>query len=219
MRRVLVALCLALPSLTQAANLGTVGDIWPIREHDLLSVIRERLGEHFAGKTQERIQQELRDRVTDSVLNPAPIEGVRRAEARVVRAFDPAFVVQKDIADDKGNVFARKGQRVSPFDVLPTFNQTLVFIDGRDAAQLSWFRQRPRPGVMDKLILVGGNIKDSSDALDVRVYFDQGAVLVNKFGIRRVPAIVDQMPGKKLLRITEVAVADDGQEITKGQNP
>lgn len=216
MRRVLTALCLALPSLTQAANLGTVGDIWPIREHDLLSVIRERLGEHFAGKTQERIQQELRDRVTGSVLNPVPIEGVRRAEARVVRAFDPAFVVQKDIADDKGNVFARKGQRVSPFDVLPTFNQTLVFIDGRDAAQLSWFRQRPRPGVMDKLILVGGNIKDSSDALDVRVYFDQGAVLVNKFGIRRVPAIVDQMPGKKLLRITEVAVADDGQEITKG---
>ncbi|BEO88540.1 TPA: type-F conjugative transfer system protein TraW [Serratia marcescens] len=216
MRRVLAALCLALPSLTQAANLGTVGDIWPIREHDLLSVIRERLGEHFAGKTQERIQQELRDRVTGSVLNPVPIEGVRRAEARVVRAFDPAFVVQKDIADDKGNVFARKGQRVSPFDVLPTFNQTLVFIDGRDAAQLSWFRQRPRPGVMDKLILVGGNIKDSSDALDVRVYFDQGAVLVNKFGIRRVPAIVDQMPGKKLLRITEVAVADDGQEITKG---
>jgi conjugal transfer pilus assembly protein TraW len=219
MRRVLVALCLALPSLTQAANLGTVGDIWPIREHDLLSIIRERLGEHFAGKTQERIQQELRDRVTDSVLNPAPIEGVRRAEVRVVRTFDPAFVVQKDIADDKGNVFARKGQRVSPFDVLPTFNQTLVFIDGRDAAQLTWFRQRPRPGVMDKLILVGGNIKDSSDALDVRVYFDQGAVLVNKFGIRRVPAIVDQMPGKKLLRITEVAVADDGQEITKGQNP
>nr|WP_241389632.1 type-F conjugative transfer system protein TraW [Serratia marcescens]ULG13129.1 type-F conjugative transfer system protein TraW [Serratia marcescens] len=219
MRRVLVALCLALPSLTQAANLGTVGDIWPIREHDLLSIIRERLGEHFAGKTQERIQQELRDRVTDSVLNPAPIEGVRRAEARVVRTFDPSFVVQKDIADDKGNVFARKGQRVSPFDVLPTFNQTLVFIDGRDAAQLTWFRQRPRPGVMDKLILVGGNIKDSSDALDVRVYFDQGAVLVNKFGIRRVPAIVDQMPGKKLLRITEVAVADDGQEITKGQNP
>ncbi|MGQ6475894.1 type-F conjugative transfer system protein TraW [Serratia sp. IR-2025] len=216
MRRVLVALCLALPSLTQAANLGTVGDIWPIREHDLLSVIRERLGEHFAGKTQERIQQELRDRVTDSVLNPAPIEGVRRAEATAVRAFDPAFVVQKDIADDKGNVFARKGQRVSPFDVLPTFNQTLVFIDGRDAAQLTWFRQRPRPGVMDKLILVGGNIKDSSDALDVRVYFDQGAVLVNKFGIRRVPAIVDQMPGEKLLRITEVAVADDGQEITKG---
>lgn len=216
MRRVLVALCLALPSLTQAANLGTVGDIWPIREHDLLSVIRERLGEHFAGKTQERIQQELRDRVTDSVLNPAPIEGVRRAEATAVRAFDPAFVVQKDIADDKGNVLARKGQRVSPFDVLPTFNQTLVFIDGRDAAQLTWFRQRPRPGVMDKLILVGGNIKDSSDALDVRVYFDQGAVLVNKFGIRRVPAIVDQMPGEKLLRITEVAVADDGQEITKG---
>ncbi|MFV1478197.1 type-F conjugative transfer system protein TraW [Serratia marcescens] len=216
MRRVLAALCLALPSLTQAANLGTVGDIWPIREHDLLSVIRERLGEHFAGKTQERIQQELRDRVTGSVLNPVPIEGVRRAEARVVRAFDPAFVVQKDIADDKGNVFARKGQRVSPFDVLPTFNQTLVFIDGRDAAQLSWFKQRPRPGVMDKLILVGGNIKDSSDALDVRVYFDQGAVLVNKFGIRRVPAIVDQMPGKKLLRITEVAVADDGQEIQKG---
>lgn len=216
MRRVLVALCLALPSLTQAANLGTVGDIWPIREHDLLSVIRERLGEHFAGKTQERIQQELRDRVTDSVLNPAPIEGVRRAEATAVRAFDPAFVVQKDIADDKGNVFARKGQRVSPFDVLPTFNQTLVFIDGRDAAQLTWFKHRPRPGVMDKLILVGGNIKDSSDALDVRVYFDQGAVLVNKFGIRRVPAIVDQMPGEKLLRITEVAVADDGQEITKG---
>ncbi|MBN5380140.1 conjugal transfer protein TraW, partial [Serratia marcescens] len=105
---------------------------------------------------------------------------------------------------------------VSPFDVLPAFNQTLVFIDGRDEAQLAWFRQRPRPGVMDKLILVGGNIKDSSDALDVRVYFDQGAVLVNKFGIRRVPAIVDQMPGKKLLRITEVAVADDGQEIPKG---
>ncbi|STW81104.1 TraW [Klebsiella pneumoniae] len=40
--------------------------------------------------------------------------------------------------------------------------------------------------------MINGNIKDTADVLHSRIYFDQGGTLIQKFGIRQVPAIVEQ---------------------------
>ncbi|UBX30655.1 hypothetical protein [Arsenophonus apicola] len=94
---------------------------------------------------------------------------------------------------------------MSPFDITP-FNETLYFIDGDDEKQLTWVAAQKPTTAIKKIILVNGNIKTTSDALNQRIYFDQGGVLVNRFGIERLPSVVDEMPNHSLLRITEVAV-------------
>ncbi|MDR5610310.1 hypothetical protein [Arsenophonus sp.] len=53
---------------------------------------------------------------------------------------------------------------------------------------------------------MNGNIKTTAETLNQRIYFDQGGVLVNRFGIEKLPSVVDEMPNQSLLRITEVAV-------------
>ncbi|WON75529.1 type-F conjugative transfer system protein TraW [Serratia sp. UGAL515B_01] len=195
------------PIASQAANLGTFGDIWDIREHNFLAVINEKLTEHLQGKNEEQMQEELRQRVTESAMRPMPVDGIQRGRETRIRQFDPAYTVTRDMADQKGNVFAHAGQRVSPFDVIPVFNQTLYFIDGDDAEQIDWMKKQVSPTAERKIILVNGNIRDSADMLDSRIYFDQNGALTTRFDIRQVPAIVEQEPGKPLLRITEVGMA------------
>ncbi|MDP1051211.1 conjugal transfer protein TraW, partial [Klebsiella quasipneumoniae] len=80
-----------------------------------------------------------------------------------MKLFDPAFEVTRDLADQNGTVFARKGQRISPFDVIPVFNETLYFIDGDDKEQLAWMQQQKPQTPIHKVILINGNIKDTAD--------------------------------------------------------
>lgn len=195
-----------LPVAGQAANLGTFGDIWDIREHNFLTVITERLTEHLQGKSEEQLQEEQRQRVTESAMRPMPVEGVQRGRETRIRQFDPAYTVTRDLADQNGTVFAHAGQRVSPFDVIPVFNQALYFIDGDDADQITWMKKQVSSTAERKIILVNGNIRDSAELLDSRIYFDQNGALTTRFDIRQVPAIVEQEPGKPLLRITEVGL-------------
>ena len=55
-----------------------------------------------------------------------------------------------------------------------------------------------------KLILTGGSPFDRMKAAQRRFYFDQGGQLTAKFGIRALPAVVEQQG--KVLKITEVAL-------------
>ncbi|WP_337048104.1 type-F conjugative transfer system protein TraW [Serratia liquefaciens] len=201
-----VLLLVALAQPASAADLGTFGEVWDVREQNLLTVIQTRLKDHFAGRSQADIQKELQDRVTESAMRPAPVEGVGRGPKTWVRQFDPAIVSNQEMADHNGTVFVRKGQRVSPFDVIPVFNETLYFIDGDDAEQVAWMKQQKPTTVVSKIILVSGSIKDSAEALDSRIYFDQGGAIVRRFGIKQTPAVITQEPGKPLLRITEIGL-------------
>ncbi|HGJ5858018.1 MAG TPA: hypothetical protein ACHBZ1_19960, partial [Arsenophonus nasoniae] len=94
---------------------------------------------------------------------------------------------------------------INPFDITP-FNETLYFIDGDDEKQLAWVAAQKPTAAIHKIILVNGNIKTTAETLNQRIYFDQGGVLVNRFGIEKLSSVVDEMPNQSLLRITEVAV-------------
>ena len=77
----------------------------------------------------------------------------------------------------------------------------LLFVDGDDAAQLTW-ALRQSPGA--KLILVNGAPLELMKARQRRFYFDQGGKLVARFGIGAVPARVRQHG--RLLEISEIAL-------------
>lgn len=191
-----------LPLSVLAKDLGTIGDVWEIQEQNLLSLIDERLNAQFGGKSEAEIQAEVQKRVTENALRPPPVL-LPVAKVDSERSFDPSYTVERDLADHKGRVFAHKGQVVNPFDAVP-FARTLIFIDGDDEKQIAWLKSFKPETQIVKIILLNGNLREATEKLDTDLYFDQNGALVNRFGIKAVPSVIDEMPnGKKLLRIRE----------------
>lgn len=200
----LCAVTITLSQPIYAKNLGKVGDVWAIQEKSLLAVIEDNLHAYFDGKSEEQIKAEIIKRIESNVLRPNPTE-LPRAEQNSEREFDPSYTLERDLADHKGNVFAKKGTVVNPFS-LYRFNQTLIFINADDEDQIKWAKTFKAETEERKMILIKGNIKDAEELLDEQIFFDQHGSLIKRFGIQRVPTVIDEYQGKKLLRIREFAV-------------
>ncbi|MEX6385574.1 type-F conjugative transfer system protein TraW, partial [Providencia hangzhouensis] len=57
-----------------------------------------------------------------------------------------------------------------------------------------------------KVILNNGNIKEGTQALNTRVYFDQGGSLSRQLGLQYIPAVVTQEGDK--LKIVSAAMQE-----------
>ena len=198
-------LLLCLPLSVSAADLGVWGDIYPIQEQSMLGLIQQRLGDMQASGELAEKQQQFKERVIENTLRPIPVGGLVTDTASHTHYVDPSITVAQDMADDKGQVFARQGQRINPLDTVPLAS-TLYFIDGDDKRQVTWMAQQTPPTVNYKVILVGGNIKDATTALNTRMYFDQQGVLSQKFALKYIPAVVSQED--KRLKVVSAAMPE-----------
>ncbi len=181
---------------------GQQSAVWPIIEPDLLAQIHARLTRLEKSGETARLNEELKRRTIARVNRPEPVAGVGPASATRSWRFDPTITVERNIADDKGRVIIAAGTRVNPLDTVP-LRSTLVFLDGDDPAQLAWAARR-FGATRAKLILVRGAPLELMKARQRRFYFDQGGSLVKHFGIRAVPATVQQQG--RVLVITEQAI-------------
>lgn len=201
----LIAFCIscmvgAVPAA--ARDYGQQGTVWPVIEPDLLQQIHARL-QHLetTGET-ARLNEELKRRTIARVNRPVPVAGITSASETRSWRFDPTITVERDLADDKGRIIIAAGTRVNPLDTVP-LRSPLVFLDGDDPAQLAWAARRFGP-TRAKLILVRGAPLELMKARQRRFYFDQGGSLVKHFGIRAVPATVEQQG--RVLVITEAPI-------------
>ena len=199
LRAYLLVGCLLSP-LTQAADLGTWGDLWPVREQDMLQLITQRLQTLQTTGKWDQTMDEFKQRVIENSQRPAPVEGIKRAEKYEQRWFDPSIRLTEDLKDNKGRVFARKGDVVNPLKTVP-FVQTLYFINGDDADQIAWMKRQVPETLMSKIILVRGSVPQTSAVLDSRIYFDQNGVLSQRFGLTTVPARITPAPSGERLNI------------------
>ena len=188
----------------QAANLGTIGPTYPVAEKNLLDVIMARLRAKEASGELKRHEQEARDRAAYAVINPRPVDGLRRAQAARTFYFDPTFTLQSNVVDSTGAVLFPAGTRKNPLEVV-SLSKHLLFFDARDPGQVTRAREliEHYQGKV-KPILVGGSYLDLMKRWNKPVFYDQEGTLVRKFGISAVPAIVSQ-EGQRL-RIDEVPV-------------
>jgi len=194
--------CLGAATPALARDYGQQGAVWPVVAPDLLAQIHARLTRlETAGET-ARLNEELKRRTIARVNRPEPVTGLVAAAAMRTWRFDPTITVERDIADDKGRVIIAEGTRVNPLDTVP-LRAPLVFRDGDDPVQLAWAARR-FGATRAKLILVRGAPLELMKARQRRFYFDQGGSLVKHFGIRAVPATVEQQ-GRVLL-VTEQPV-------------
>ena len=191
---------MATPAL--ARDYGQQGAVWPVVDPDLLAQIHARLAHLEKTGETARLNEELKRRTIARVNRPEPVAGVGSAAATRSWRFDPTITVDRDIADDKGRVIIAAGTRVNPLDTVP-LRAPLVFLDGDDPAQLAWAARR-FGSTRAKLILVRGAPLELMKARQRLFYFDQGGSLVKHFGIRAVPATVEQQ-GRVLL-VTEQAI-------------
>ena len=202
---VIAAILFSFSCSTVTKELGAVGNIWKIKERNLITVMKERLAKKFENKSDEEIQEELMKRVEERALRPDPVVGITKARKTEVRYFDPSITIHRDIADHNGVVFAKAGQIYNPFDI-SGFTQTLIFIDGDDLEQLAWVKSFKPKTLRSKIILVNGSIKDTENTLNQRVFFDQIGEITERFGITKVPSIIEDAPEQKKLKITEVGL-------------
>jgi conjugal transfer pilus assembly protein TraW len=198
---------LACSAPAAAKDYGQHGTLWPVIEPDLLEQIEARLKHLEATGETARINERMRQRTIARVNRPEPVAGVAHAASYRSWPFDPTISAERDIADDTGRIIIARGTRVNPLDTVP-LRAPLVFLDGDDNAQLAWANAHYGK-TNAKLILVRGAPLALMKARQRRFYFDQGGALVKHFGIRAVPAVVEQQG--RVLRVTETPVGAGGR--------
>ena len=107
-----------------------------------------------------------RDKTVEAIKHPVPL-GIRsdyahRTETRQVR-----FTVPADYRDERGNIVVRRGTVVEPLKLQP-LSSGLVFIDGRDQAQVDYAIARGRAAPL-KIVMTAGS------PLELRVKYRQAA--------------------------------------------
>jgi conjugal transfer pilus assembly protein TraW len=145
-----------------------------------------------------------RDKTIASIKHPPPLDV--KSDYRPRREYrDVRFVIPSDYRDERGNVIVRRGTVVEPLRIQP-LTGGLVFVDGRDPAQVDYAIARGRAAPL-KIVLTAGS------AYDLRVkfqhtawrggegipfYFDQRKMIINSLkmlydvDVGSVPAVMTQ---------------------------
>lgn len=160
----------------------TFGELFPIAEDNLIEYLKRKIQTTDIKKH----QQIILEKTERNIRNPKPVEGLKQTTVKRTFYYDPSISLAKDLADDKGRVFYKKGTMVNPLKIMK-LSQNLLFIDGTSEAQIAWAKTQK-----GKLILINGNPFDLMQDLNRKVYFDQAGLLTKKLGLEYIPARVSQ---------------------------
>lgn len=213
MRFLLSFLLVSYFTLGFAQNLGAYGAVYPIAEEDMLDFIHDKVELLQNSGQLNKDMTAMQERVKAHILRPKPTL-LPSAKERKTYFYKPIFTVPYDIYDTNGKLLYRSGTTVnaldeqtitaiSPYSKIPPFNETLLFIDGDNTAQISFAENYKNTANNLKIILTNGDIGETSKKLG-RIYFDQNGVLIHKLRITAVPAVVTR--DNTQLKIQEIPV-------------
>ena len=194
-----------------AKDFGKQGTTFEVKEEGFVAMMQRRLKDVNLVEH----EQKMKDLVKSRVEEPVPASGITRATKTVSHSYDPTYVLDEDVVLPCGKLLYPQGTRVNPLDHM-SWDGTLVFIDGRDKEQVGWVVENyiTLPSSSDssnesssdgnKIVLVAGRPLDLEKETSSNIYFDQAGVLIKKFGITHVPAIVEQ--DGRYLKVTEINI-------------
>ena len=158
--------------------------------------------------TFEAYKKEFIKRNLDAIKNPAPL-GIKTAYGQRTELKEARYVMPADVKDQNGRIVARRGTVIEPIKISP-LQAGLLFIDGRDEAQIQYALRAYRAAPL-KIILVAGSAFDLrvrfkdliiNGSKTVPFYFDQRAMILRQLNslyridINSVPALLTQEGGK-----------------------
>jgi conjugal transfer pilus assembly protein TraW len=214
MAEAVLMLVLMLPLATLAKDFGKAGSTFEVKEEGFLEMIYRKLRLLDIEKEQQKMQKT----VVKKVETPNPVVGVEKATKNRSFTYDPTYTLEEDIYLPDGKVLHAKGTKINPLDQI-SMTKRLVFIDARDGEQIDWLKKQASSGNFrenDKLILVAGRPFEIGKELGREVYFDQLGLLTTKFGIKAVPAVVEQeKPEDRVLKVSEVGFEDNKERVER----
>ena len=177
-------------------DFGKRGHVFKIKEESLLDFILNKLNLSEKSGKIKQLQEEFKQKVIKKIKNPNQVVGISHTSEARIFYFDPIYVQEESIKDNLGNIIIESGVKINPLDHL-SWGEPLIFIDGDELDQVIWAKSQS-----GKIILVKGSPIELQEQHKVWFYFDQAGILTEKFGIKKVPAIIEQ-EGLKL-RISEI---------------
>lgn len=204
----LIIVFLSLVSEVNAKELGKYGVTTEVKEEGFLAMIARKLKTVNIEEHQEKMQKQAKERVN----NPRPVLGVTRTKEARSFIFDPTYTLPEDIYLPDGKLLHARGTKVNPLDYM-NLDRKMFFIDARDQEQIAWLEAQileynKGPEVSEEtlvVVLVAGSPLELQDKMKKKIYFDQSGELTTRFGIRQVPAVLEQEG--KLIRIDEIELA------------
>lgn len=202
-----LALCLAAvgAELCDARDLGTMGELFPIAEPDLMALIEAKVASLVAGEGLKRMEAEFQSKARAFAEAPPGRKLPRATESRTF-TFDPSITLGRDLADQNGVVFASAGTQVNPL-AYSHFDKVILFIDGDDPDQVAWALAQGDE-ISTLIVLTSGRPLDLSRRFGRRFWFDQNAVLSTRFQIAHLPSRVTR--ADPVLQIEEVVLPGAG---------
>lgn len=197
---VIMSLLLISTSL-QARNLGTMGDVYTIRENDLIELIQTRIRTIQDTGQWQTIQNAMQRNAANYRDRPQRVASITKATETKSWSFDPSITLGRDVFSPDGKKLAVAGTRINPL-VSVKLSKTLIFLDGDDTEQVQWtMHQITSLKGRVKLILVNGSLLNLEKIFHLPVFFDQAGRLTKHFNVQHVPAEVQQ--SGLSLKITE----------------
>ena len=193
--------------IAHAANLGVVGETFPVVELSFMKLIESRLQALVKSGEMAAIEEQWVSRVSNHANRPTPI-GLKRATKDNTYRYTPVIVLSQDIFDADGHVLWTKGTRVNALENMSTYQPHWLLLDADDVAQVRWAKRMLHRHVDAKVILTGGEVGKMEQELNHPIYFDQAGRISHQLRIRRVPALVSREGNA--LRIMEVVISEDG---------
>jgi len=173
----------------------TIGPTYDIVEPDTLAEIKKRAGEvDWQAWMSKRAPEDF------SAFQSVPLPFAKEDRSRL---FDPTYTLPRDIVDGRGGVLWPAGTQINVYERISTTARTIVI--GDDPAHFEWLRDVAQPGAGDRVYLAGGNVLVQMRARERRFYLLEDRV-IERFGLRAVPAIVQQEGNQ--LRVSEYALGD-----------
>lgn len=181
---------------------GVYGELFEIEEKDLLEHVTSRLKDLEGNGELKGIQDGIQKRIMKNIEEPRDIDGIIKTKEARVFEFDPTIEVTENLKDQKGRIFAKKGDKYNALNYI-TYSKTLLFIDGNDEEQIEWAKLKLLKHKNVKIILVKGKPLKLQERLKRPIYFDQYGIITKRMGIKQAPARVWQEEGKKVLTVSE----------------
>lgn len=198
---VLVLIGFTFSGSSTAKDLGVFGAVYDIAEKDALKEIEEKARNVDINRIINR--GDLARKVKN--YTPEDLKDVKLPPARKDRTFlvDMTYTLDRDIADERGNVIYPKGYAFNPLDYV-NYPGILIVLDGKSQSQIAWFRGSDyNKDLKTKLVITDGSYTELSRTLKRPVFYASRAI-IGVFQIQAVPSIVRQ--DGALMEVREILV-------------
>jgi conjugal transfer pilus assembly protein TraW len=185
-----------------ADDAKVIGPVYSITETNFIQMAQKKIQEKMSGEDGKGWQDQQRS-IRVAADRPTPVLGLRPTIHSRRWLFDPSFVIPVDVRSANGSILLKSGSRFNPLKITH-WDQSLLFFDGDDPAQVNWAKEQDKQlKGQDLLILVNGSLHALTQQFPHKhVYFDQGGRLIQRLQITQVPAVVSQVGDQ--LEISEV---------------